>query len=336
LSGTFWRPAPYIDYAMSTHPIFRSGKLPLVLGHRGVPRQHQENSLAGFRKARELGLDGVELDVFVTRDQRVVVFHDEATERLTGVRGNICDMSWDEVSKLRLQTCVDMGGSRQRFAREERIPLLEEVLDELQDKLLINIELKAYGVCWSRRHTGTLVGKILRERRAEQCVIATSFDPLMLLALQTENPDVHMGFAWDDDMFGGLARLSHGLRARLSGRRVGEGPDPFVQQTLPNWLMERLMGKLLDARVVGMEQSLIDGDSIAKARAGKLATGAYTLFPLDVRNARALATTAQHERQLGQLLKYGIDWIETDDGPKVLELLARAPRSSGHASSPGS
>ena len=61
---------------MSNHlenEFFRNGQTPLVLGHRGVPRTAQENSIAAFEKAVELGLDGVELDVYLTRDNKVVV-----------------------------------------------------------------------------------------------------------------------------------------------------------------------------------------------------------------------------------------------------------------------
>ncbi|OQX40212.1 MAG: hypothetical protein B0D91_00240 [Oceanospirillales bacterium LUC14_002_19_P2] len=76
-----------------TNGFFANKNWPLVLGHRGVPLAHQENTLAGFRKAIELGVDGIELDVFKTRDDRIVVFHDEQTERLTGVAGLITEMT---------------------------------------------------------------------------------------------------------------------------------------------------------------------------------------------------------------------------------------------------
>lgn len=76
---------------MSTlNAFFQPKDVPLVLGHRGVPKLHQENSLSSFRKAVELGIDGVEFDVFKTKDDQLVVFHDEETERLTGVKNAEC------------------------------------------------------------------------------------------------------------------------------------------------------------------------------------------------------------------------------------------------------
>jgi glycerophosphoryl diester phosphodiesterase len=310
------------------HPIFRADQRPLVLGHRGVPRLHQENSLAGFQRAVGLGLDGVELDVFVTRDDRIVVFHDLETERLTSVAGCICDMTWDEITRLRLQKQVVMGRAEPHVYEEEaRIPLLEEVLSEFSGKLLINIELKAYGVSWRRRHTGALVGRILRDMRLEERVIVTSFDPLMLYALQRENPAVHFGFAWDDDMFGGIRRAAERVYAALPGTRPSEAATR-LQQTLGNRCMELVMGHLLESKVVGMEQSLIGPESVARAHARGLAVGAYTLFPLDLRSVRRPQSESQDRRQIAALQESRIDWIETDDGERVLALLARNNVSS--------
>ncbi len=109
-------------------PFFADKQSPLILGHRGVPLLHQENTIAGFRRALELGIDGVEFNVFMTRDGKIVVFHDEETERLTGVKGRITEVTWDEVSRLRIHK-LDMGGGKLvTYPTEGRIPLLEEVL----------------------------------------------------------------------------------------------------------------------------------------------------------------------------------------------------------------
>lgn len=138
---------------MSNNGFFIRRNRPIVLGHRGVPTLHQENTISGFRRALELGLDGVEFDVYLTEDDKCVIFHDEDTERLTGVKGNITDMTWDEISKLRISRRIDMGGGKiVEYEKEERIPLLEEVLDEFGGKFLMDVEMKAYAPKWSRRH----------------------------------------------------------------------------------------------------------------------------------------------------------------------------------------
>ena len=61
-------------------------KLPLIIGHRGAKGIAPENSLSGFKKAVELGIDGVELDVHLTKDGKLVVIHDMNLKRLTGLK----------------------------------------------------------------------------------------------------------------------------------------------------------------------------------------------------------------------------------------------------------
>ena len=82
---------------MSKNKFFNDKTRPLILGHRGVPKLHQENTISGFKRAVEMGLDGVEFDVYLTKDNKCVIFHDENTERLTGIKGNISEMTFDEV-----------------------------------------------------------------------------------------------------------------------------------------------------------------------------------------------------------------------------------------------
>ena len=81
-------------------------------GRRIVP----ENSMKAFRMAVRHGF-GSELDVHLTADGKLAVFHDDSLRRMTGIDRRIADMTWDEISKVRL------------IGTDSRIPLLEEVLD---------------------------------------------------------------------------------------------------------------------------------------------------------------------------------------------------------------
>jgi len=101
----------------------------IVLGHRGFMGKFPENSLLAFRKAIEAGADGVELDVWLTKDGHVVVMHDETIDRTSDMSGRQKDMTLEELKK------ADLGGG-------ERIPTLEEVFEALPDDALINVELK--------------------------------------------------------------------------------------------------------------------------------------------------------------------------------------------------
>jgi glycerophosphoryl diester phosphodiesterase len=103
---------------------------PLIIAHRGASAETPENTLAAFRRALALGVDGIELDVHVTRDGIPVVFHDDDLRRLTGTRGRIGQKSWAELKRLRV-------------AGTERIPRLVDVLRLTRQRVLVQIEIKA-------------------------------------------------------------------------------------------------------------------------------------------------------------------------------------------------
>ncbi|MCW5211511.1 glycerophosphodiester phosphodiesterase family protein [Desulfobulbus sp. TB] len=293
---------------------FQPKAVPLVLGHRGVPKLHQENSLASLRKAVELGIDGVEFDVFKTKDDRLVVFHDEETERLTGIKGNITEMTWDEISKLRIQRTID----GKVFPSEERIPLLEEILDEFKGKLMMNIEMKAYTPKWSRRHTGTKVAEAIRRTGAENSVIVTSFDFFMLYYLEKRYAGLHSGFAYDDDMTKGISDWFAKVPEIKS--EFSKAPGNQNDITFLNFILEsNKIGKLIGSTVVDAEYSLIDTDTAEKFHKYGMLIGSYTLYPEDTRFTRS--TQESQEEILQRLIQAKVDWIETDDPERLQKQL---------------
>ena len=109
-----------------------------IWAHRGCSRMYPENTLLAFEKAAAVqGLTGIELDIQLTRDGRMVVCHDERVDRTTDGTGEVRGFSLSELKRLR----IDAGGGRY-----ERIPTIEEVLDLLGPRLKsgfkLNIELK--------------------------------------------------------------------------------------------------------------------------------------------------------------------------------------------------
>lgn len=113
-----------------------------VLGHRGAAGSAPENTLLGFAKALELGADGFEFDVQLTRDGAVVICHDERIDRTSGGIGWLKDFSLKELKKFNFGV---------RFDVYAPIPTLEELLDLVSDvsqmpqtkKLILNVELKS-------------------------------------------------------------------------------------------------------------------------------------------------------------------------------------------------
>lgn len=81
---------------------------PLLLGHRGDPEHHPENTLESFLSAIRCGADGVELDVQVSRDGVPVVIHDATLDRTTRGRGEVAAHTWQELDDLGVPTLVDV------------------------------------------------------------------------------------------------------------------------------------------------------------------------------------------------------------------------------------
>lgn len=104
-------------------------KKPLNIGHRGAMGHETENTISSIKKALELDVDMIEIDVFVIKSGEVVVFHDEVLDSLTNAKGKIEDYNWEDLKK------VIVTGNH-------KIPLLEDVISTINKKTPLNIELK--------------------------------------------------------------------------------------------------------------------------------------------------------------------------------------------------
>lgn len=105
---------------------------PLVIGHRGAMGHETENTLASVQKALDLGVDMIEIDVFKIQSGEIVVFHDQQVDRLANAGGNI-----EEYNFFQLRQLILDGG--------HKIPMLQDVLKLIDNKVALNIELKGGG-----------------------------------------------------------------------------------------------------------------------------------------------------------------------------------------------
>ena len=71
----------------------QSEKNIFVAAHRGWSEKYPENTMLAFRKAAELGVDQIEMDIRVTKDGQLVVIHDETVDRVTNGTGKVCDFT---------------------------------------------------------------------------------------------------------------------------------------------------------------------------------------------------------------------------------------------------
>ncbi|MDR2182047.1 MAG: glycerophosphodiester phosphodiesterase [Treponema sp.] len=127
---------------MSRVPLLPERPRPLIFAHRGCSSLAPENTMAAFRKARETGAGGIELDLHATADGRLIVAHDDTFKRTAPAGNNgggrpLEELSYGEIKHL------DVGSFFAPAFSAERPPLLEEVLEEFCPALYFDIELKS-------------------------------------------------------------------------------------------------------------------------------------------------------------------------------------------------
>lgn len=114
-----------------------SKRKPIVIGHRGAAGIAPENTLVAFRKAAELGADGVEFDVQRTADGELVIFHDENLKRTTNISGVLRQVTWADLQ------AADSGSWFAKDFEGERVPKMRTLFEFMRtNDLLMFIELK--------------------------------------------------------------------------------------------------------------------------------------------------------------------------------------------------
>ena len=155
----------------------------VVTAHRGFSGACPENTLAAFRAAIEAGSDRIELDVHLTRDNEVVVIHDDTLERTTTGKGNVADKTLAELRRLDAGAWFDA-----RFAGE-KIPTLAEVLDMARNRIVVNIELKKgknFPYTMAELADRTLF--VVEKAGMTGQVLFSSFDPAAVDRIREINP----------------------------------------------------------------------------------------------------------------------------------------------------
>ncbi len=166
-------------------------KKPLIIAHRGETSHAIENTLPAIEAAMRLGVDGmggvdgVEVDLQLTHDGEVVVFHDDTLQRLAGRKEKISQLSLQEIKKIRLG--------------DTTIPTLKELLDLTGQKILLNLELKSPSL-----FTGDLEEKVtalLQEFKAQDSILISSFHPIALLRMKRKMPSLRLGTLFEKKLF---------------------------------------------------------------------------------------------------------------------------------------
>jgi glycerophosphoryl diester phosphodiesterase len=141
---------------------------PLIIAHRGASRERPENTLAAFRRAVELGADGIELDLHRTTDGVIVVHHDATLADGRALRA----LAWGQLTDVRV--------------RGEPIPRLEEVFEAVGRRILVHCELKGADTA-----VGTL--EVIARHAAPGQVAVHAFDHRLMLEARAIAPAVPRG-----------------------------------------------------------------------------------------------------------------------------------------------
>jgi len=190
-----------------------------VIAHRGASQRAPENTLAAYRLADEMGADWFELDGHLTRDQGVILIHDDDLERTVGIKANVSDYDLEALRQM------DAGSwKNERFAGEP-LPTFAEALNFAKNRIGVYVEIKnmtddtalmatllemaadhpvmtpslarqfmdAIEASGTRNLTLTRnTIALVRERRMEKGVVIQSFSPIVCAIARIEAPDMRV------------------------------------------------------------------------------------------------------------------------------------------------
>lgn len=175
----------------------------LCLAHRGFSARYPENSPLAFRMAVEqTDADGFESDVHLTRDGRLVIFHDATLERTSNGRGFLKDRTYAELLAL------DIGAWRSPEFAGEQIWTLEQLLDFCKETgKLLNLELKNYEIFYKELEEKVIAA--ICAQKMQDRVFVSSFNHLSMQRFKQLCPDIRTGLLYDKPLLNMAAYLTH-------------------------------------------------------------------------------------------------------------------------------
>jgi glycerophosphoryl diester phosphodiesterase len=174
------------------------------VAHRGGAHLAPENTLAAFRNALALSIDAIELDVHMSRDGYVVVFHDHLVNKRTDGSGNLLELDFTYLRSLNAAARFPGG-----WPEQQQIPTLREVLELAKGRAQVYIEIK------TSKHRGTkgrypnIAEKVVEEVRSAGMLDQTlviSFDWMILSMFKSLEPTIQTGAIVSDDVWNPRAR----------------------------------------------------------------------------------------------------------------------------------
>lgn len=168
---------------------FEFPERPLLMAHRGsqLIKKYPENSLPAFREGLQLGANGIEFDIRLSADQKIMVFHDRTLLRLMGIKKELREFSAAQLQNFRF--------INQAIQENVKIPTLEDVFQEFGNQIYYNIEIKQniglYTILIRRLY------EILQKFKLSEQVWISSFDPWVLWQWRRQYLDIPLALLFD-------------------------------------------------------------------------------------------------------------------------------------------
>lgn len=158
-------------------------QLPIIVGHRGASGYEPENTLRSFKRAIEMGVQMIELDVHLCKSGEIIVLHDDTIDRTTNGTGSVKELSWDVLKTY------DAG-------KGEHIPLLSQVFDLVDRRVAIITEIKDPQAV---QPVAQLIDDYVREKGwSYNDFIVASFDHDAIVRFSALCPLVKTGAVFDE------------------------------------------------------------------------------------------------------------------------------------------
>ncbi len=161
-------------------------KRPLIVAHRGARLEAPENTMLAFQKAKEMGADGVELDVLLSKDKHWVITHNDDLRQYAGVPGRVCRSNLTDLRSL------DFGSHFSSQFKGEKIPTLAELFDFLRGDMMINVEIKESNI--RRNGCEEILIKLIRDLKMQDQVWVSSFNIFALRRMWKLAPEIKRGY----------------------------------------------------------------------------------------------------------------------------------------------
>lgn len=157
---------------------------PLIMGHRGDPGQAPENTMQSLKAALEVGVDLLESDVRMTRDEELILFHDDDMDRTTGESGPVGERTLEELRQMDFGKMFTHDGVTYPFRNKGMTVLtLREAFEEFQD-VKFNLDIKDLDA-----RTPIQLADMIDEYDRRSSVIVASFKPIQMKRFREIMPD---------------------------------------------------------------------------------------------------------------------------------------------------